>query len=413
MEVCMSVEDLPKIMIQTVNEVLQGLPPWTQPDVPAEVQDPRLAFLVQVSFESKLPLMRRTFNHLYSAKDTFLYVVDELRLNPSKVEDALPSPLPPNVMVSSAFHAGYFYWPRVQVLLNGLKTLLEQKWDFVVHLSESDYPLHTVNWIRDFLSSQRQRSFIKLTPRCAQAGQDVVVDKWYWWSQRNAVASCGHAHPAEPVDGVHFPIEFLEEQGITFARAPEWFVLTREMVQYATSPELASFRRLIAMHAASDEIFWSTLVLNIPDFSQDIGHQNWYEFWQRGALTHSPATLTADDEEAILANRHQELFMRKVSMIDSSTLLADIDALLMKPEAPFIAMTQNTEAAQGEGKLDWRRHWVSAIACPHMATVSCNDSNVSCNDSNVSYNDSNASHNDSNVSYDESLVLSYYESVVD
>lgn len=392
-EVCLSVQDLPRIMSQTIDEVLQGLPPWTQPAVPAEVQDPRLAFLVQVSFESKLPLLRRTFNHLYNTKDTFLYVVDKARLHPSSVKAALPSPLPPNVMVKSSFHAGYFYWPRVQVLLNSLHTLLKQKWDFVVHLSESDYPLHTVNWIHEFLSPQRQRSFIKLTPRCSQADQeDVVVDQWYWWSQRNAVASCGNARPAEPVDGVHFPIEFLEEQGLTFARAPEWFVLTREMVQYATSPKLASFRRLIAMHAASDEIFWSTLVLNIPGFTQDIGQQNWFEFWQRGTSTHSPVTLTADHEEAILANRHQQLFMRKVSMVDSSTLLADIDSLLAEPETPFISMTQ----AAKEQQVDWRRH---AIACPAYQSIETfNDSNVTFNDSNETFNDSNETLNESNVS---------------
>jgi len=44
--------------------------------------------------------------------------------------------------------------------------LLDQEWDFVVHLSETDYPVHSLSWIRDALSQQRGSNFIPITRRC-------------------------------------------------------------------------------------------------------------------------------------------------------------------------------------------------------------------------------------------------------
>jgi hypothetical protein len=335
-EVCVSAKELPTTISNTIAEVVKGLPQWSYTDTPATKPDVRLAFLTQVSYEEQLILVKRMFHNIYSAKDTFLYLVDEYRMHPSKVRSILPEDLPGNVIVQAAPHAGYFYWPRVQVVLDGLKDLLKEPWDFVVHLSESDYPLHRMDWIRSSLAMQRQRSFINLTPKCfnSSQGQGVDFDEWYWWTQKNAVASCGAASEAGPVEGMVFPTEHLEERGFKFARAPEWVVLTRELVQYAVSPELKDFRRLIGMHSAADEIFWSTLVLNIPNFTQSLGQQSWFEIWPVGSTGHSPETLTAMRRQEIVTSRPKYFFMRKVHRVDSIELLAQIDAVLAEPEPP-------------------------------------------------------------------------------
>jgi hypothetical protein len=353
-EVCVTREDLSKTLTETREAVLhKGLPRWNHSEIPAQKPDVRIGFLTQVAFEDQLLLLRRTFGHIYSPSDHFLYLVDESKLHPSRVRAMLPNPPPSNVEVKTVPHAGYFYWPRVQIFLDGIRDLLEQPVDFVVHLSESDYPLHSVNWLRTSLAQQRRRNFISLTPRCTSESKGAV-DDWYWWGQNDAVASCGRVSRASPMTGVHFDLERAEERGFRFARAPEWVVLTRELAEYAVSPELASFRRFIGLHAAADEIFWGTLVLNIPGFnvSEEIGTQNWFEKWQPGSVGHSPETLTADQEGEVLAHRERHFFLRKVNRVDSGQLLSHIDGLLAMAD-PVTDPPYAGEAWTG-----------TAIACP-------------------------------------------------
>jgi len=95
------------------------------------------------------------------------------------------------------------------------------------------------------------------------------------------VASCGTGYEPEPVTSITFPHERLEERGFYFAKASEWMVITRELAQYATGSELEDFRRLVSMHSASDEMFWATMVLNIPNFTQTISPQGWFMTWTK------------------------------------------------------------------------------------------------------------------------------------
>jgi len=195
-----------------VADVLKGLPQWNETEVPASVPDVSLAFLIQASWEDQLPMLRRTFDRLYSPKDIFLYFVDRQKLDVAKVFNTLPHPLPNNVLVKPMPHAEYYVWPRVEIVLDGLRTLLQHphSWDFVIHLSESDYPVHSMWWIRQSLAMQRRTNFVQLIPRCVDASLGPSHDPWYWWTQTGAMASCGTEIEATTVDGVTFPMNQLE-----------------------------------------------------------------------------------------------------------------------------------------------------------------------------------------------------------
>merc|ERR1719245_2640486 len=96
-------------------------------------------------------------------------------------------------------------------------------------------------------------------------------------------------------------------------------IVTRELVQYAVSPELLPFRTLVSTHIGADEIFWQTLVLNIPGFTQKVSQQGWFMRWGHGKTGHSPDTLTQSYEEDIVRRRSSYFFMRKVSLTDSDS----------------------------------------------------------------------------------------------
>jgi len=357
--VCVWPQDLSKALDLTVSMALEGLPAWPKEDpTPAAVPYAQLAFLIQVSQKERLSMVPRVFNHLYDPFDAYLYLVDERTLQPEDVRAVLPDPLPLNVNVLRGPHAGYYYWPRVQVLLNGIKSLLSAPWDFVIHLSESDYPLHSLDWIRATLGARRRHIFLKIHPRCKLESGKLVKSDWYWWGQESAVASCEGAFPPRSVPGVRFPTEELEEQGFVFASAAEWMILSRELVQYAMQPELDAFKRLVGMHAAADEIFWATMVLNIPRFPRTINPQSWFMFRSPANNGHSPDTLIQRHLELILAGRRMNFFLRKVDAGHSSALLDMLDEVIARPD---------DRPGAGQASWDSRQH---AASCAWRESVS-------------------------------------------
>jgi len=343
------------------------LPQWTAPPASAkDVLSVRLAYFVQVSVAPKLPLVRRVFDKLYSPQDIFMYATDSRLLAPERVEEALGLGVPErqgmrkNIHVRAVPHADYFYWPRVQVVLDGFASMLGEKWDFVVHLSESDYPVHSLGWLRATLARQRNSNFIHALPRCevgerevgslellatdvqidihedAKVARDsakahhepagvVSRDPWYWWGQNKLVASCGGEFRPVEVPGIKFPLHALERRGLVFAHGPEWVILTRELVEYVSHPDMADFKRLIGMHPGSDEIFWSTLVFNIPNFTQRISEQGWYTCWDHMPNDHSPETISDQHLDKIMQHRDKYFFARKVDLNQSANVLRALD----------------------------------------------------------------------------------------
>mmetsp|Transcript_94274 Transcript_94274/g.272454 ORF Transcript_94274/g.272454 Transcript_94274/m.272454 type:complete len:353 (+) Transcript_94274:295-1353(+) len=330
-DVCITPGNASAAALSASREVLKGLPQWTAPPARAkDVLSLRLAYFVQVSFVEKLPLVRRVFDKLYSPQDFFMYSTDSRLLAPEHVEEALGLGVPSrrgrrrNVRVRAGPHADYSYWPRVQVVLDGFASLLSEKWDFVVHLSESDYPVHSLGWLRATLARQRNSNFVEAKPRCKDGEQKIDCQSWDMWDDKTVVASCGGEFPPKPVPGTMFPLDAMERSGFVFAHGGEWVILTRELVEYANRPDMADFKRLIGMHMGS-EIFWSTLVFNIPNFTQRISEQGWYTCWDHMPNDHSPETISDQHLDEIMQHRDEYLFTRKVDLNQSANVLRALD----------------------------------------------------------------------------------------
>mmetsp|Transcript_69527 Transcript_69527/g.197020 ORF Transcript_69527/g.197020 Transcript_69527/m.197020 type:complete len:529 (-) Transcript_69527:111-1697(-) len=346
---------------ESMKELARGFPVWQEAlEVPKSIPDATIAFLIQVAWKDQLPVMRRAFDILHNPRDIFLYSVDKERLDVDKVLVALPTPLPGNVHVHTTPHADYYLWPRVEIVLDGLRRLLkEQKyWDFAIHLSESDYPLHSVAWIRSALSQQRRSNFVQVFPRCrtSSGGSSLDWDTWFWWGQNRAVATCDKDAKAQVLKGVSFPMEAMEAAGVRFARGVEWMAITRELVRYALSPQLLHYRKLVGLHLGADEIFWQTLVLNIPLFGQGVSKQGWFLRWGHGKTDHSPDTLNDAYQAEIVRTRDMNFFMRKVGH-ESVQLLDTVDNLIQKEvetHAPPVVPDPNEEWSRG------------VVACPRV-----------------------------------------------
>jgi len=353
----------------TAESVLhQGLPAWNM-STPNSTSDVAIGYLIQVAGKKQLPLVKRVFDRLYSPKDTFLYLTDVSKLSVADVQRALQgnsTHLPANVEVQAAKHTGFFFWPRVEVVLTGIQRMVaKDRWDVLVHMSESGYPLHHSEWIRSALGMYRHTSFIEAVPYssskvaaspaaqaqkflakapapAAKAGEGEphsgaskaekatkpVKDQWWFWAKKEPVASCGVS--AVPVStGPHFPLDEMTKRGFDFRHGEEWNVLTRELCEYVSQPGLADFKKLLSFRWGADEMFWATLVSNIPNFTQRIEPTSmWFKRWQgHGSTPHSPDLLQwPHHTPELFESRSHRLFTRKLRLPESQTTVEMLDA---------------------------------------------------------------------------------------
>lgn len=405
----------------------EKLPPFS-PAVPLEKGEVRIAYLVQVSKKDQLHLIKRTFDRLYSPLDTFLYETDAKSLPAQDVREALAGEnktLPANVQVRESRHAGFFFYPRVAVLLAGVEAVVKQSkdWDVLVHLSESGYPLHRPEWIRRALGMYRHTSFIESVPyrlqgtaaehekltateppnapkpalrgakpdcpegtkwctKCQKCLETPCEDKemkeadhpghagksdyaeilsadfiqsgraehgehketahkehketahkkpahsnWWFWAKTEPVASCGVS--AVPVPkGKAFPLDAMADRGFDFRHGEEWNILTRELCEYVADPRLADFKQLMSFRWGADEMFWPTLIANIPNFSQRVAPASmWFKRWQgHGSTPHSPDLIQwPHHTPELFASRPHHLFVRKLRLPESQTTVDWLD----------------------------------------------------------------------------------------
>jgi hypothetical protein len=370
----------------TAEAVLRkGLPPFS-PVVPSDNGEVRIGYLVQVSKKDQLNLVKRTFDRLYSPRDTFLYSTDASSLPAKDVREALAGKnktLPANVQVRESRHAGFFFFPRVAVLLSGVEAIVKQSkdWDVLVHLSESGYPVHQSEWIHRALGMYRHTSFIESVPyrlqapaaastgeSAAQHPQQVATpspqkaakpalrgakaedptghqgkspghppghrahskaahSNWWFWDKAEPVASCGIS--AVPVSkGKAFPLDAMSDRGFDFRHGEEWNILTRDLCEYVAHPDLADFKKLMSFRWGADEMFWPTLIANIPNFSQKVAPASmWFKRWQgHGSTPHSPDLIQwPHHTPEMFASRPHHFFVRKLRLPESQTTVDWLD----------------------------------------------------------------------------------------
>jgi len=161
--------------------------------------------------------------------------------------------------------------------------------------------------------------------------------RWWFWAKAQPVATCGTS--ATPVDHAPgFPLQAMQKRGFKFAHGEEWNVLTRDLCEYVTQADLADYKKLMSMRWGADELFWATLVSNIPRFPPGAAQpaSMWFKRWQgHGSSPHSPDLLqwphhTPELFEAVPT----VLFARKLQLPESQTTVDMLDELADKEPLP-------------------------------------------------------------------------------
>jgi hypothetical protein len=325
---------------------------------------PAIAYIWTACREQYMKLIRRAFERLYNTKDAFIFWVDAfnspklLHSLPGELEESQPSAIEANVFVRSTQRRIHIlgFWSQVDETLRAIKFALqlEHPVDFIVRFSEADYPLHPASWLRGRLAQDAARGKLEHVS-CAAKNESFSNEAWWgWWvSPMTRLAfTCGESYGLVP--GWDFPQSKLEVS-LMWASGMEWNIISRRLADYAVSdhPEIARYRELMAHRMLADEIFWSTLVLSVPEFTESAAHSMTYELWAGHAdSTHSPTSwddrIARENWDELREAWEDSFSIRKIALEGSDGLLARIDDADPSPNLPHQSTSVHVKPSQSK-----------------------------------------------------------------
>ena len=133
------------------------------PEKIKEDNQARIVYLLTISGRASRQV-RRLIKQLYDGKNYFYIHVDSRQDYLYRDMKALESMFPDNIYVTPNRWATIWGGASLLSMLTGcFKDLLQRdwKWDFVLNLSESQYPLKKREDLIEFLSNNKDKNFVK------------------------------------------------------------------------------------------------------------------------------------------------------------------------------------------------------------------------------------------------------------
>lgn len=220
----------------------------------------------------------------------------------------------------------------ISTLLDSMQQLLDSgwQWDFIINLSESDYPIKTNQQLVEFLSINRDKNFVKSHGRqVSRFINKQGLDKSFVECEARMWRVGDRTLP----------------QGIVMDGGSDWLVLSRAFVSYVASPdkdELVSGLLHVFRHTLLPaESFFHTVLRNSVHCSSYIDNNLHTTNWKRSLgcrcqYRHvvdwcgcSPNDFLGSDITRLMATRPKQLyFARKFEPIVDQTVVNRLDEWL-------------------------------------------------------------------------------------
>lgn len=215
---------------------------------------------------------------------------------------------------------------HVEATIKGIETLCVKgiPFDYAILLTGQDYPIKSNDFIREFLSANKTRSFLCYFPLPSDAWQNGGMDRIESWHFR--VFKRHFVFPSQR----SFPIKRKFPSGFVPFGGSSYWCLTRQCVEYIyeflqSHWQFVNFFRRVDV---PDEIFFQTILMNSPLRSSIVNDDLRYIDW-KDANSGSPGILCAGDFEKI--SRSSKLFARKFDITVDADVLDMIDERLLRP----------------------------------------------------------------------------------
>jgi len=258
---------------------------------------------------------KRLFKAIYDKDNYYLIHLDKKVTEEISKEISCFLKAYPNAHILESTNVIWGGYSMVQAELNGINYLLSlsKSWDFFINLSGQDFPLKSQNEIREFLSNNKERNFIKTA--------DQALDRP---DTMNRIEN----HFTETSSGFSdtvFKRSFMDD--VTPFIGGQWMILSRSCCEFICySNEVKKYEDYYINTLIPDESFFQTVLMNTSFPGIIVNDDKRAIIWvPDGLIKLRPKTFTIED--LLFLSKGENIFARK---FDDEHDGAIVDALELR-----------------------------------------------------------------------------------
>ena len=318
----------------TMNIYTSGIEPMAEPAKVDRVENVRVVFLLTVTGRA-VRQVRRLLKKIYHVDNYFMIHVDSRQDYMYRELSQLETKYP-NIRLARKRHATIWGGASLaQMLLDCFRELstLSWKWDYVLNLSESDYPVKDMDCLVKYLSDKRGRNFLKSHGRETKVFvRKQGLDRTFLECE-NHMWRLGHRYlPA----------------GIRIDGGSDWICLHRDFAEYVSEgldETIVGLRKVFLHTLLPGESFFHTALRNSKFCATAINNNLHVTNWRRKqgckcqhrAMVDwcgcSPNDYKESDWDKLRNSRPKDIyFARKFEPIVSQKAINMVDENLLKEE---------------------------------------------------------------------------------
>lgn len=285
-----------------------------------------IAYLILVH---RLPdQFKKLFTAIYESTNFYLIHIDKKASQEigENVRDFLKSYS--NVHILDSENVVWGGYSMVQAELDGMKYLLSMnaQWDYFINLSGQDYPLKSQKIIREFLSKNNGKSYIKIADQEKSRPETMNRIENYFEELEDKMSEKTHKR--------NFMKDVIPYIG------GQWMILTRDCCEFMiNSVEVKKFEDYYLNTLIADESFFQTVLMNTSFTGTLVDDDKRAIIWiPDGDIKLRPKTFTKTDLDFLQQGNH--LFARKFDdHVDNNI----IDSIKAQYDEPFKTLVKITD----------------------------------------------------------------------
>ncbi|REC76504.1 glycosyl transferase [Chryseobacterium elymi] len=297
-----------------------------------------IAYLILVH---RLPdQFKRLFKALYDPSNFYLIHIDKKASQEIGEEVSVFLQKYPNVHILKSKNVVWGGYSMVQAELDGMKYLLdmEMKWDYFINLSGQDYPLKSQEIIKEFLSKNNGKSYIKIADQKKSRPETMNRIENYFEESEDKISEETHKRG------------FMK--GVVPYIGGQWMILTRSCCEFiCNSTEVKRFEDYYLNTLIADESFFQTVLMNTSFDGILVDDDKRAIIWiPDGNVKLRPKTFTETDLVFLQTGNH--LFARKFDDNVDSKIIGCIKDQYDEPFKTFIKISDIKSIAKNLNHLN-------------------------------------------------------------
>lgn len=284
-----------------------------------------VAYLILVH---RLPdQFKRLFTAVYEPSNFYLIHIDKKASLEIGLEVTAFLEKYPNVHILKSENVIWGGYSMVQAELDGMNYLLnmDSKWDYFINLSGQDYPLKSQKIIKDFLSKNNGKSYIKFADQEKVRPDTMNRIENYFEESVDSISEKTHKR------------EFMKD--VIPYIGGQWMILTRDCCEFiCNNIEVKKFEDYYLNTLIADESFFQTVLMNTSFDGILVDDDKRAIIWiPDGDIKLRPKTFTGTDLDFLQKGTH--LFARKFDDNIDDQIINSIEIQYNEPFKTLVKVT--------------------------------------------------------------------------